>query len=232
VDSIKNKEYLKEKNLSGSRKVSLVLFDGANEVSPLNEAMKSRDLQLVSITKTNTVESLYNAVSEYNPDIVILHIILSEIDWLSLIQGIKNLKSGIKIIVYSDYLDRKFILKIMGAGVAGYVADKGSYSDIIKALDVVNKGGVYLSSEILVSPDEDQKIPALVDIDISFLSKRESDVIRLIGEGLSTKEIAFELVLSIKTVETYRRRIMEKLGIYSIAGLTKFAISAGLTNLS
>lgn len=231
MELIKTEEYLKEKYKGSREDISIVLFEDDCELSTLHEAIESGTIQQMSIVKTNTVDSLYKEILEYKLAIVILHIVSSEIDWINVIFRIKELKADIKIIVYSAYLGRKFILKIMGVGVAGYVAEKETFEDLIKALNVVNKGGVYLSSKILADPEEFQRIPALVNKDISTLSKRERDVIRMISEGFSTKEIAFDLMISIKTVATYRKRIMEKIDIYSVAGLTKFALTAGLTRL-
>lgn len=228
---IKTEEYRKEKYLPGSEKISVVLFEGDSELSTLHKAIDSKSLQYRIIAKTNTVDSLYNAVSKHKPDIVILHIVSPEIDWLRLILEVKELRTDTKIIVYSAYLGRKFILKIMGVGTAGYVAAKENFDNLIEALNVVYKGGIYLSSEILIGPSKFPEIPASINKDISFLSDREKDVIRMIGEGFSTKEIGFDLGISSKTVATYRDRIMKKLDIYNIAGLTKFAITVGLTNL-
>lgn len=232
MGSIKTEEYLKEKYLPGSEKVSIVLFEGDSELSALNKAIDSEGLQYRTIVKTNTVDSLYNEVSEHKPDIVILHIVSPEIDWLRLISGIKEIEKGIKIIVYSSHLEHKFVFAIMGAGASGYVAENGSSADLCKALDFVLNGEIYLSREILAGSDESQRIPAFVNSDISLLSEQESIVVRMISEGSSTKEIAFDLRIAVKTVETYRKRIMEKLDIDSVAGLTKFAIKAGLTSLS
>ena len=203
MNLIKTKESLKEKYQPDSEKLNIVLFERGSELSNLHKAIDLGKLQKMSIVKSNAVDSLYSIILEQEPDIVILHIISSEIDWLRLIPEVKEIRKDTKIIIYSAYLGRKFILKIMGAGAIGYVAENEDSDDLIKALNVVNKGGVYLSNGILIGPDEYQKIPALVDNDISFLSERECDVIRLIGEGLSTKEIAFDLVISTKTVETY-----------------------------
>ncbi|MCK5200245.1 MAG: response regulator transcription factor, partial [Spirochaetales bacterium] len=163
--------------------------------------------------------------------IVILHIVSSEIDWLRLISGIKEIEKGIKIIVYSSHLEHKFIFAIMGAGASGYVAESGSSADFRKALDFVLNGEIYLSREILAGSDESQRIPAIVNSDISLLSEQESIVVRMISEGRTTKEIAFDLSISRSSVATYRSRIMEKLDIYNDAGLIKFAIKTGLTSL-
>lgn len=231
MGSIKTGEYLKEKYLPGSEKVSIVLLEGQSEVSTLHEAMKSGNLQQMSIVKTNTVDTLYNAVLEHNPDIVILHIVSPEIDWLRLILEIKELRTGTRIIVYSSHLEHKFIFAIMGAGASGYVAENGSSADLRKALDFVLNGEIYLSREILAGSDESQRIPAIVNSDISLLSEQESIVVRMISEGRTTKEIAFDLSISRSSVATYRSRIMEKLDIYNDAGLIKFAIKTGLTSL-
>lgn len=209
----------------------IVLFAHNQVLTTLQEPLNAGNFRLLSVCDRGDLDRFYTAIDEHMPDVVILQIVSSEINWLKLVLELKEIKPSIRIIVYSSHIERKFILKVMGAGVAGYVVDKGMTSELLSALDVVCGGGVYLSSEILKSPDESSQIPALINSDVSLLSDREREVVRMIGEGLSTKEIAFNLVISTKTVETYRKRIMEKLDIYSIAGLTKFAISTGLTTL-
>ncbi len=232
MDSIKTEEYLKEKYPGSSDKLSIVLLDGDSELSTIHKVLDLERLQGMSIVRANSLDSLYNAVSEHKPDIVILHIVSSEINWINLIMRIKKVDSGINIIAYSSYLERKFVLKVMGAGASGYVVETGNPGDMLQALAIVDNHGIFLSSEILEGSDSHHKIPAFVNNDISILTDRECEVIRMIGEGLSTKEIAFDLSISSKTVATYRERIMKKLNIYNIAGLIKFAINAGLTDLS
>lgn len=210
--------------------ISIVLLEDELRVNSLHKFLNSGKLKLKSVVQTNDMHSFLDVILKEMPKIVICQIVSPEIDWLDLIISIKELNPKIKIIACSSYINRKFIMKVMGAGVTGYVVDKIFFEDLSLALDIIMKEGIFLSSEILVDSSESQKIPMVVYDNLSLLSERESEVIRMIGEGLSTKEIAFDLVISSKTVETYRKRLMEKLDIYSIAGLIKFAISTGLTN--
>ena len=220
-----------EINKTKNEKLNIVLLEDDRRINNLHKSLDSGRLQLNSIIKTDDVHLLFDVIQEKKTDIVVLHIVLPEIDWVDLVMKLKKNNSNIKIIAYSSYIKRKFILKVMGAGAAGYVMEKRNHKDLLLSMDIVRKDGVFLSSEILAGPSEFQEIPASVNKDISFLSDREKDVIRMIGEGFSTKEIGFDLRISSKTVATYRDRIMKKLDIYNIAGLTKFAITVGLTNL-
>jgi DNA-binding NarL/FixJ family response regulator len=220
-----------EKRKDRNEKINIILLEDEQIVNNLHRYLDLGKLQLKSIVKTNALHSFFEVILKEKPNIVVFHIVLPEIDWVGLIIGIKDLNPNIKIIACSSYIERRFILKVMGAGAAGYVVDRKKPEDLSLALEVVSKQGIFLSSELLADSSESQKIPMAVNNDISLLSERECEVVRLIGEGLSTKEIAFDLVISSKTVETYRKRIMEKLDIYSIAGLIKFTISTGLTNV-
>ena len=217
--------------MDSEKKIGIVLLKDEPGISNLQSFLSSGKLQLKSVVQTSEMNSLFDVILKETPKVVIFHIVSPEIDWVALIIRVKEFNPNLKIIICSSYINRKFIMKVMGAGVAGYVVENKNPEDLILALDIVSKDGIFLSSEILADPGEPQKIPIVVNKDPSLLSDREYEVIRMIGEGLSTKEIAFDLVISAKTVETYRKRIMEKLDIYSLAGLIKFAISTGLANL-
>ncbi|MCK5201199.1 MAG: response regulator transcription factor [Spirochaetales bacterium] len=212
-------------DLSSREKISIVLLEGDSELNTLQKVMDSGNLQQMSVVKTNTVDSLYNEVSEHKPDIVILNMMSIKTGWVVLISRIKQINPEIKIIAWSLHIAYKFILEILEAGAKGYVVNG---NDLLPAINMVRKGDLFLGREILVSSEEDQKIPAVIDADVSVLAEREQDVVRLMGMGMNTKEIAHELKISVGTVPTYRKRLMEKLNIYSILGLTKFAIKAGL----
>ena len=217
--------------MDSEKKIGIVLLKDEPGISNLQSFLSSGKLQLKSVVQTSEMNSLFDVILKETPKVVIFHIVSPEIDWVALIIRVKEFNPNLKIIICSSYINRKFIMKVMGAGVAGYVVENKNPEDLILALDIVSKDGIFLSSEILADPGEPQKIPIVVNKDPSLLSDREYEVIRMIGEGLSTKEIAFDLVISAKTVETYRKRIMEKVDIYSLAGLIKFAISTGLANL-
>ena len=138
-----------------------------------------------------------------------------------------------KVIALSMHADRRFVMGILEAGANGYLLKDSAFEELVTAVKAVAKGRMYLSPSIaatvvkssLEKSDRGQQGSGVL------LSGREREVLQMIAEGKSTKEIAFKLFVSTKTVESHRKQIMDKLNIHTIAGLTKYAIREGLTSL-
>jgi DNA-binding NarL/FixJ family response regulator len=134
------------------------------------------------------------------------------------------------------HADRRFMGEMLKAGAKGYLLKDGAFEELATAIRSVVANKVYLSPRIanVVVDDYVRRTPGQTDGDASAfarLTPREREVLQLMAEGRATKEIAMDLKVSIKTVETHRRQIMEKLSIHSVAELTKYAIREGLTSL-
>jgi DNA-binding NarL/FixJ family response regulator len=138
----------------------------------------------------------------------------------------------IKIIALSMHLNRKLIHEMFKAGAKGYLLKDCEYEELIGAVRVVMKGKIYLSPSITGVVVDNYLLSSDADKDSAFtmLSDREREVLQLIAEGKTTKQIALKLHVSPKTVEGHRTRIMHKLNIDNIANLTKYAIQEGLTS--
>jgi DNA-binding NarL/FixJ family response regulator len=141
---------------------------------------------------------------------------------------------AIEVIVLSMHATRTYVLQVLQAGASAYLLKDSAFEELSTALLAISRGGMYLSPAIT-------KTAALANLKVGSygaggaqtenLTKRELQVLQLIAEGRSTKDIASRLSLSVKTVETHRKQIMDKLEIRSIAGLTKYCIREGLTTL-
>jgi DNA-binding NarL/FixJ family response regulator len=146
---------------------------------------------------------------------------------------IKTELPEVEVIVLSMHATKNYVSQVLQAGASAYLLKDSAFEELSTALLAISRGGMYLSPAIA-------KAPALANLKpgsaggerlAENLSKRELQVLRLIAEGRSTKDIAAMLLVSTKTVETHRKKIMDKLKIHSIAGLTKYCISEGLTTL-
>jgi DNA-binding NarL/FixJ family response regulator len=129
---------------------------------------------------------------------------------------------------------RSYVLQLLQAGASAYLLKDSALEDLAAALEAVSKGGLYLSPSIstavtLKNEAADLSLKNLVNA--QRLTRRELQVLQLIADGKSTKEIAATLEVSVKTIETHRKQVMDKLGIRSTAGLTKYCIREGLTSL-
>jgi DNA-binding NarL/FixJ family response regulator len=126
------------------------------------------------------------------------------------------------------------VTQALHAGATAYLLKDAAFEELLTALKVVARGGVYVSADVARSAGLGAEITgSLVDnLTTSHrLTKRELEVLQLIGNGIPTKEIAAKLEISVKTVETHRKQIMDKLGIRTVAGLTKYCIREGLISL-
>jgi DNA-binding NarL/FixJ family response regulator len=139
----------------------------------------------------------------------------------------------IKIIALSMHSDATFVTEMLKSGAAGYLLKDCAFEELIRAIRTVIDGKTYLSPSIsgVVVEDYIYRLSKPDFSDSDVLSDREREVLQLMAEGGTTKQIAQKLHISVKTVETHRRQIMSKLDVHTVAELTKYAIRKGLTSL-
>ncbi len=173
-------------------------------------------------------------VEELLPDMVIIDISMPEMNGMEATRQIQNISEAIKVIVLSVHSDKQFVSGMLRAGASGYLLKDCVKDELIKAIDIVNRGQKYLSPQITGSVLDDYKrFLSEEESDVfTLLTKREREVLQLIAEGKSTKQIAGDLYISVKTVETHRQNIMNKLEIYNIPDLVKYAIQQGVIDIS
>ena len=170
---------------------------------------------------------------ELLPNIVIMDITMPDLNGMDATRQIVEECPGTKVIILSVHSEQRFVAEVIKAGASGYILKDCDFNEIISAIDTVSSDRIYLCSPIatVVRNDYLKHLTKAETESSSALTAREREVLQLIAEGKSTKEIAFSFHLSVKTVEAHRQRIMEKLEIHNIADLTKYAIREGLTSL-
>jgi DNA-binding NarL/FixJ family response regulator len=171
---------------------------------------------------------------DLHPDIVIMDIAMPHLNGIDATRQIKAELPETKIIVLSMHANRAYVLQVLQAGASAYLLKDAAFQELTTALSAARRSEMYLSpgiSEAGALKDEPGKLRQQAVLQSERLTKREVQVLQLIAEGKSTKEIAARLAISVKTVETHRKQIMDKLEIHSVAGLTKFCIREGLTSL-
>jgi DNA-binding NarL/FixJ family response regulator len=174
-------------------------------------------------------------VDEYKPDLIVMDMMMPDLNGIEATRQIAARHPDIKIIALSMHSDKQLVKQMLKAGASGYVLKDCAVNELICAIQSVIKANIYLSPSINTMLLK-EKVFEQGEFNSSssvfaLLSNREREVLQLIGEGKSTKEIAYALSVSVKTIETHRQQIMSKLNIHSIAGLTKYAIREGLTSL-
>jgi len=167
------------------------------------------------------------------PDVVIMDIAMPDLNGIEATRQIVTETPGVKVTALSMLSDTKFVREMLSAGASGYLLKDSAFEELGDALHTVMKNQTYLSPKItsLVVKDYLGTISTKDSSVSPALTNREREIIQLFAEGKTTKEIASSLYLSIKTIETHRKKIMDKLGFRSIAELTKYAIREGLTSL-
>ena len=171
---------------------------------------------------------------ELRPDIVIMDIAMPNLNGIEATRQIKTELPEVEVVILSMHATRNYVSQVLQAGASAYLLKDSAFEELSTALLAISRGGMYLSPAIA-------KTAALANLrgnapggsgkQVEHLTKRELQVLQLIAEGTSTKDIAARLELSVKTVETHRKQVMDKLEIRSVAGLTKYCIREGLTTL-
>lgn len=170
---------------------------------------------------------------ELLPDIAVLDITMPGLNGLEVTRHLAQEAPSVRVIILSMHSDRRYVLEALRAGARGYLLKEGGFEELLVAVRAVADGRIHLGAAVGEQVIRDYVQLARDDEGGAFavLSGREREVLQLLAEGLATKEIADRLVLSVKTVESHRKAVMDKLEIHSIAELTKYAIREGLTPL-
>jgi two-component system, NarL family, response regulator NreC len=170
---------------------------------------------------------------ELMPHIIIIDISMPDMNGIEATRQIISDAPNTKVIALSMHADHRFVMNMLEAGAAGYLLKDSAFEELTMAIKTVLSGKTYLSPAIanVVVEGAMRHSPQKVSRTKNELTPREREVLQLLAEGRTTKRIATQLNVSVKTVETHRRQIMEKLDIHSVAELTKYAVREGLTSL-
>jgi len=196
-----------------------MLLDKENDMEVVAEAEQGR--QAVRLT------------SELVPDIVIMDVSMPDLNGVEATRRILTENPDVKVIALSMHSDALFVTEMLRSGASGYLLKDCAFEELACAIRAVIQGKSYLSPSIsgVVIEDYVHRLSKAPVSNSDVLTAREREVLQLLAEGKSTKQMALELHISIKTVETHRRQIMDKLDIHTVAELTKYAIRKGFTTL-
>ena len=179
------------------------------------------------IAEASTGAQTLEMVQQHHPQVAVVDITMPDRDGIEVTREI-HATSETKVIALSMHTEARLVREMILAGASGYLLKDEAFDEVVRAIRTVVGGGTYFSRRIeSAARSADDVLPG----SIARLSPRERQVLQLIAEGQSTKEIAYRLKLSTKTIETHRRQIMQKLDLYSVAELTKCAIREGLTDI-
>ncbi|MCB1725434.1 MAG: response regulator transcription factor [Chromatiaceae bacterium] len=169
---------------------------------------------------------------QLQPQIVIMDVAMSELNGIEATRQLLTVQPEVRVLALSMHSDSRFVKQMLEAGALGYLLKDDAFEEIVTALRALVAGRMYVSPQASGGILQDLALGQLSgDGDTSPLTAREKETLQLIAEGHSTAEIAERLFVSVKTVETHRKKIMDKLDMHSIAELTKYAIRQGITSL-
>jgi len=192
---------------------------------------KQPDVEVVGTAEDG--QKAIELARELAPDIVIMDITMPNLNGINATRKIIDELGGVKVIALSVHSSRRFVTEMLRAGASGYILKECLFDELLEAIRTVLNGGIYLSPKItgVVVDDYVKRLTTKYQPEAPALTEREQEVLQLLAEGKSTKQIAPQLHVSSKTIESNRRNIMDKLGIHSVAELTKYAVREGLTPL-
>lgn len=193
---------------------------------------KDEDFEVVA-EASNGREAL-ELTRTLKPNIVIMDIEMPDLNGIQATKRINDEFPGVKIIALTVHADKNYLTGMIEAGTSGYLLKDCAAQELVRAVHAVAEGKGYVSPEIaplLIQHCHELTRPNRGESIRTELTSKEKEVLQLLAEGVGTKEIAARLEQSTKTVERVRAQIMEKLGLFSIAELTKYAIREGITSL-
>jgi len=210
----------------------IVVVDDHRVVRDGIRAILTRDPEFRVVGEADDGAGALHVCQETNPALVLMDISLPGVNGIeATVQLVKHFPNT-KVVILSMYDDERSVMGAIRAGARGFVLKQASFGEVLNALRVVPRGGTYLSSTIsgrLVERLQRGSLDAAEKGPLDSLSPRELQVLRLVAEGKSSKEVATILKLEHSTIRSYRKTMMKKLGVSNLAGLIQIAVAAGVT---
>ncbi len=218
------------------KKINVLLVDDHTVVRQgLRALLKSEeDIEVIGEAE-NGRQAVMLARKSPPPDVVVMDVAMPLLNGLEATRQIIRNSPTTRVLVLTSYGDDECVAQLMQAGASGYLIKQTAANDLLKAIREVQRGNAFFSPAIAKRLRDQCRVaftsgqPARKT---GELTSREAEVLQLIAEGFSNKQIAAELQISIKTVEKHRQQVMNKLNIHDIAGLTRYAISKGMVERS
>jgi DNA-binding NarL/FixJ family response regulator len=219
---------LSEETIVGIR---ILIADDHKIVQEAVASLLNNEIGMEVIANAQDGRAAVQLARELQPDVVVMDIAMPNLNGIEAARQIIHEQPDTKVVMLSEESDRRCVCEALRAGASGFVPKHCGYQELVAAIRSVAANHTYLSSEItgVVVEGYINRQPEQNNSAYSVLTDREREVLQLIAEGMSTKKIAEELHLSVKTIEWHRSQLMKKVHLTSVAELVKYAISEGLT---
>ncbi len=220
--------------MSARRRTRVLIADDHTIVRQGLRAILESERDIEVVGEAADGREAVRKVSSLRPDAIVLDISMPKMNGLEATERIVHESPRTKVVALTMHSSEEYLYSLFKAGAKGYLLKESASSELVEAIRVVRAGGTYLHpsistrmvDEFLKGPD-----PRVRAGSLDGLTTRECEILKFVAEGHTSKEIAALLDLSVKTIEAHRTRIMEKLRIHNVAGLTRYAISRGISTL-
>ena len=218
----------KQKVSATKQKIKILVVDDHPVVRKGLQLCLAREQRLKIVGEAADGDEAVRKARDLEPDLVLMDISMPRMNGLAVTEVLRKQSPDVKVLILSVHSNKEYIFRIIQAGAHGYVSKEAKPEELLRAIECVYSGEPFFSEDIARAALNQfvtrggQKEP------FNDLTSRERQVLVLIAEGQSNKQIAHQLGIGVRTIETHRERIMRRLDIHSVAGLTKYAIANGL----
>lgn len=217
--------------MSKKKQRALLVDDHSLVRSGIRRMIEEVADQTIVVGETNTGRDALHLIIDLDIDLLITDLSMPDLDGIGLIKAALKRNPDLYCMVLSMHTSSEYVAAALRAGARGYLPKTASAEELKQALDAIGSGTHYLHPDVAGSVVAILRDSSDLDNPLDLLSDRQREVLKLIADGHNTRQIAEMLNVSVKTVETHRSQLMEKLGIHDIPGLVKFAIRQGLADL-
>ncbi len=217
------------------KKIGVLLVDDHTVVRQGLRALLKSEEDIEVIGEAENGRQAVMAARKTPPDVVVMDVAMPLLNGLEATRQILKLVPTAKVLVLTSYGDDECVEQLMQAGASGYLIKQTAANELLKAIREVQRGNAFFSPSIAKRLRDQCRVAFTSGQPTKKggeLTLREAEVLQLIAEGFSNKQIAGELCISIKTVEKHRQQVMNKLNIHDVAGLTRYAIAKGMVERS
>ncbi len=212
--------------MKNDSKIKLFLVDDHDIVRDGLKSLLSNSTEIKIIGEAANGAQFFNALHNEIPDILLLDISLPDVSGIEIAKKLNESNPEIGILILSMFTDEDFIINAIKVGARGYLPKNSKKEELINAITIVFNGGEYYPVSIneIVAKSYINKMKNKSISLVELLTDREKEIMHLVVDGLSNNEIAEKLFISVRTVETHKSRVIQKLGLKSTVDLVKFAI--------
>lgn len=213
--------------------ISVILVDDHTLFRDGIKSILDEETDIIVVDEAADGITLYEKLKQHSPDLVITDISLPDISGIEIVKKITKDYPALKVLMLSMHNNEEFILSSLKAGANGYLSKDIKRTELLEAIHSVMEGKIYFNKEIsqtIINNYREDQTGARSDLH-KELTEREIEVLKLIGEGFTNKEIADKLFISIRTVDAHKNHIMHKLALKSTVDMVKYAIKNKLINL-